>query len=75
MPSCKTCGATVRWVTMEGSMKAMPIDPEPAEDGNLVCTLHGRATWAHVETLFDEPGDRYLSHFATCHDAKEHRRD
>jgi hypothetical protein len=55
----------------------MPIDPEPHDSGNLVLRAQAHD---EVELVLavppaafpDEP--RYLSHFATCPDAKEWRR-
>jgi hypothetical protein len=53
--------------------KAMPLDPEPADDGTIV------VDWRHHAGAMAEPDDymhphRYRSHFATCPQASEWRR-
>jgi hypothetical protein len=58
------CGRMIRWVTTEKG-KAMPIDPAPNPNGNVV--LLDNFT-AHVLHKGEDPGgrDRYMPHFATC---------
>ena len=35
MGTCRSCGAGIRWArTLKG--KAIPLDPSPVDDGNLV---------------------------------------
>lgn len=69
---CKSCGAKIFWrVTKNG--KPIPLDAEPSGIGNLIEDGHA----ARHPELFDLPlGDRplYTSHFATCPNAKEHRK-
>lgn len=70
--SCRSCLAGVRWVTLDTG-KAMPIDAEPFEDGNVVHLADGRR-W-HVLAGSEDPGDRqtFSSHFRTCPQAKQWR--
>lgn len=86
MPSCRSCGAAVRWVrTQDGKM--MPLDVDPRDDGNLVLT--GTTATARsgdrvpVVRYVDgeapalpglDPPTRYVSHFATCEHADSWRR-
>jgi hypothetical protein len=56
--------------------KRMPIDPKPVPDGNLFLyrgedgELHAR-----VEKDSSPTSKRYVSHFATCPNAKKHRKE
>lgn len=70
---CKSCGKPMVWYdTRSGNV--MPLDPEPAEDGNIVI-INGVAHTLRGD-LFEEKhdGPRYKSHFATCEFAAKHRK-
>ena len=71
---CKSCGAAIWWVeTVNGNM--MPLDEKPVDDGNIVVS-NGTGYVMHGD-LFDEPtvaGPRFKSHFATCPNARTHRK-
>lgn len=77
---CRSCHAPVRWVRLAISGSRMPLDPEPnAEKGNVhiannddqkAVLLSGPV----LDAARDERLDLYVSHFATCPNAKEHRR-
>lgn len=69
--ACKTCGQPIRWVKTANG-KAMPLDVEPCEDGNLV-VVDGVAFSAYTLDV-QEGRQRFKSHFATCPQAKQHRR-
>jgi hypothetical protein len=76
MSACRSCGAPVLWaVTAEG--KRMPVDAEPAPAGNLIVDQTARPWTVRVvppdDLLIGDP-PRYLSHFATCPHANEHRK-
>ena len=58
---CRSCGARIVWFTTK-SGKLMPANAEPEK--RLVLN----EGVAHV-------ADTYLSHFATCPNANEHRRE
>lgn len=77
MSACRSCGAPVRWViTSRG--KRMPLDAEPVDDGNVVLDMSDRndpvAIVVPPEQILVEDGPRYVSHFATCPNADQHRR-
>ena len=75
---CKSCGAAIVWVTMEGSGKAMPLDVTPSREmGTIVVSPDGKTgtvlsglTLAAAKT---EGRLAYLSHFASCPRAAQHR--
>lgn len=59
----------------------MPVDPQPADDGNVQIDLDTvTASGAHPATVlgpletYDHDGPLHLSHFATCPDADKWRR-
>jgi hypothetical protein len=66
---CKSCGAQIRWAKTEAG-KTIPLDPEPTLNGNVVLDHAGVAHVRHAGV----GGARYVSHFATCPFAKQHRR-
>lgn len=77
---CSSCNARIIWTeTVYG--RRMPIDAAPVEDGNLRLELraerNGNTIIAHYDqaSLFNSDAwSRYVSHFATCKNAKEWRR-
>jgi hypothetical protein len=81
--ACRSCGALVVW-TETSKGRRMPVDAEPAENGNLrLVEREGEVPLAVNDTeettaLFatGASGDdrRYVSHFATCQQAKQWRR-
>lgn len=79
MSRCKSCGAEIIWIkTFSG--KSMPCDPEnipfyAGEGKELFVTAGGavvHGTRAYAESELTHTG--YISHFATCPNANEHRR-
>lgn len=75
MSNCRSCSAEIRWARTSNG-KAMPVDIDPHEDGNLVLGDKFVTVYANAATAIDAAPDalRYLSHFATCPTAFEHRR-
>lgn len=78
MSTCRSCGASIRWAITERSGKRIPVDPDPVDDGNLVLRDAGggdviASVVAPGELLLDDPGVRFVSHFATCPHADQHR--
>lgn len=75
MSDCKSCGAPILWAkTIKGRL--IPLDPDPSPKGNIVIGEAGTALVfnspaAIAPRLEGEP--RYLSHFATCPNADQHR--
>lgn len=77
MSNCRSCNAPIWWGRTD-SNKLIPIDAEPADNGNIMRTGE-RTEWGTAPRVtvqippgFD--GDRYLSHFVTCEHAAAHRR-
>lgn len=71
MAFCKSCGARFDWYRTAAG-KAMPVEPEPRTDGNVkIDVVNNLATV--VPAGSDYP--LYLSHFASCPGANQHRRD
>jgi hypothetical protein len=73
---CRGCNATIAWAQTKPkdgkSSKPIPLDPDPAIDGNIEI----RNGLAVVVGADSPPEDlRYKSHFATCPDAKKFSRD
>jgi hypothetical protein len=77
---CKTCKAEIRWAIWVDSGRTVPLDLEPAENGNVALVdprVPGSAPGAVVIPEARRgryAGSLYVSHFATCPDADEHRR-
>lgn len=70
LKTCRSCSAPIVWAKTANG-KAMPLDAEPTAMGNV--TLDGgviRLSTADYNAL----GPRYTSHFATCPNAKGHRK-
>jgi len=70
---CSTCRAPIIWVRTKAG-KATPLDATPIADGAWQISADGQAI--HVATGADmfAPPERYTSHFATCPQAKLHRK-
>jgi hypothetical protein len=70
MAECRSCGAPITWAITD-KRRRIPLDPEPNPAGNIRLDL----THAHIltkgETYY---GPRYMSHFATCPNAAQHRK-
>ena len=60
---CRGCHAPLRWARTE-SGKAIPLDPEPVPDGNIVVTDSGIAHFLRATEM--ATSERYVSHFSTC---------
>jgi len=83
---CTTCGRPMIWCQARRSHKSLPVDPEPRADGNLFAVIgRGYKGAPLIDTtnqlpdpdLFTDTADvipRYVSHFATCPQADQHRR-
>lgn len=77
---CSSCGAPITWaVTTTG--KRMPVDAEPAPNGNveltpLLSAFNREPTEAtvHAQRPLGHEGPLHLSHFVTCPQADEWRR-
>lgn len=70
---CRSCGAALRWGTSVTSGKRVPVDNEPAEDGNiLLVDVGGESPFAVVlkGSVLDEARGAgsalYVWHSETC---------
>ena len=72
--SCKSCGAVVRWAkTVKGNN--IPLDPTSTNDGNMIL-LNGIAYVVSANYKKEHPDESfYVTHFATCPNAKRHRKE
>ena len=79
MSKCKSCGAEIKWIkTFSG--RSMPVDTEEihfyADGGKdiFVCcngaVIHGTRTDGQKPETYTG----YISHFATCPNADQHRK-
>lgn len=66
---CTPCGRPIRWSRTEAD-RAMPLDAEPDERGNVVARLGEGPTWySRIPTPERPQTDverRFMPHFATC---------
>jgi hypothetical protein len=87
MEVCRSCKAPVTWVRTEGG-NSMPVDAEPVDSGNIVLShrIVGQPPLAlyqsrdMIEQLRresaarEEPLRLFRSHFASCPNARQHRK-
>jgi hypothetical protein len=76
---CRSCRKPIQWAVTEKGRR-MPIDVEPAADGNIVLQVRGRfmpplAIVRGAVLIDDNNEKRYKSHFATCPNAAQHRKN
>lgn len=78
MSVCKSCGAEIIWIKTKNG-KNMPCDAKPISyrntfpQGSLVLiTPDGKVARGEFDPSSDTIG--YLSHFATCPNANQHRK-
>jgi len=69
MTACKSCGAEIEFVPTKKGI-AMPLDPGPVADGNLVID----AGVVRMRTAEDGELERRRSHFASCPQNAQWRR-
>jgi hypothetical protein len=74
MSACSSCNAPIIWART-GSGKPIPLDFEPAPDGNVEFDVGtGVAKSWGSSHVWPDGVARYRAHFSTCPDADEHRR-
>lgn len=73
-PKCKSCSAPIRWGTVRGSGKHMPLDYDENEGGNVFLLENGTCEIGRQQDPTPRGATRHFSHFATCPNANEHRR-
>ena len=73
--TCRSCSASIRWaLTTKG--RRIPLDPDPVPDGNLVLVdgvAYSLPALATLRPELEVPAERFVSHFATCPQAGDHR--
>ncbi len=67
---CRSCGASVVWGRTPAG-KAIPLDAEPVDGGNLGIRDDGTVVSSHG---FPAGAALYVTHFATCPNAGQHRK-
>lgn len=72
MPECKSCKARILWVKTEKG-GTMPLDEVPVAVGTI-SLVEGVARVVPKEERESSPRLFFTSHFATCPQAKQHRR-
>ena len=81
MPQCRSCHAPILWRLSSATGKPMPLDPEPGADGNIrvgviqgevVAVVLGPEATAEAR---EAGAPLYRSHFVSCPNADEHRRE
>ena len=79
---CRNCGKQVMWIRTKAG-KNMPVDPdflnyrrpEPGEKAKeKIVTANGDVISANIVDSRDAEGYGYISHFATCPGATNHRK-
>jgi hypothetical protein len=72
---CSSCRARILWAISEASGKPIPLDAEPTEKGNIVVVNGTVARYVRAaERATIAAQSLYVSHFATCPNAAQHRR-
>lgn len=66
--TCRSCGARIVWAETENG-KRMPIDAKPEKRLVLIIDPPSPGTTPLVDVR-----DTYVSHFATCPNAAQHRK-
>lgn len=64
MATCKGCGQRIEWRKHTGTKRPAPIDPEPAEGGNILAV--GDSWYRVAMTTQDWAGPLRMNHFLTC---------
>lgn len=78
--SCRSCGGPIIWTTTRKGKK-MPVDFEPVSGGKFILEpidqmnedSEPSAVWIGEKDKYS--GERYASHFDTCPNAREKRKD
>jgi hypothetical protein len=71
MAECRSCKAEITWARTRAG-KAIPIDPDPRSDGNVVIEADGAAVYLGADSTYT--GERFVSHWVTCPDAESWRK-
>ena len=79
---CRSCPAPIMWATHVETGRANPLDADPSPEGNCEVRKGVHSTKLYYRMLAGEELERarsegkplYLSHFATCPNARRHRK-
>lgn len=77
MSRCSSCAAPIMWAKVTRSGARIPIDADPVAGGNVRVVAGDRVevlTKAEAEAAERAGVPLHVSHFATCPDAREHRK-
>lgn len=77
--ACRGCLREMLWATVISTGKAIPLDPEPVENGNLVLAELApgaalRVAYVSDVTELNPLAPRYQSHFVSCPNAGDFRK-
>lgn len=70
---CRSCGTSISW-KRTATNKAIPMDPDPVEYGGNIVFRRDTAVVLKKGEASEAGEKRYVSHFATCVHAKQHRK-
>lgn len=81
MSRCRSCGKEIRWITMTRGTR-MPVDvgeilyKTNTKGKSIIVTPNGEVHKADIvpDGTPDATGIGYISHFATCPNADQHRK-
>jgi hypothetical protein len=74
MNTCSSCYKPIIWGRLP-SGKSIPLDPDPVETGNLAVRPPGaQVRYLKRSDVTEADEWRAVSHFATCLNAKQHRK-
>lgn len=74
---CRSCKAPIFWATTSQMGRKVPVDVEPRSDGNIIIEgdpSDDNGVAKYIEADNPYTGPRYVSHFATCPQAKTWKR-
>lgn len=79
---CRTCRSEIVWGTDASTRSLMPVDADPSPNGNISVWVDAAGA-AHLVTLSRAKAsatraagkELHLSHFASCPDAAQWRKD
>lgn len=74
MSNCRSCNAEIVWAINESTGKPSPFDAAPDPKGRWA--VHEDPEGGDHLVAYHDPDARvrYVSHFATCPNAQQHRR-
>lgn len=71
---CRSCGAAIFWAKHCTTKKLLPVDATPHPLGTFWLTKRGTELEAQAVGEGEEERNRWVSHFATCPHAAQHRK-